>query len=220
MRERRKNQRARCRIRCQIGDDTDPLRGLIMDVSDGGLCLLSPRPFELQEALTLRLEHPKHGPIRVESMAWHVRRVQGSTTKKRAWSIGVVIVNSDDAYVRLLADAGVGPDADFAPDAGVEPDAGAETKAGTAPDAGVAPNAGAAPDARAARASVDAAQAPSQDPHEAIADELTVFKIRIKERVSPRTRLVSLTAKDEAQARHFAEVDLDHKWSIVEVRRA
>lgn len=151
------------------------MRGLILDVSEGGLCLLTPVSIEHQESLAIHIEDPRIGPMNIEGLAWHVKKVRGSKPGKMAWSIGVVVLKADDAYYKLLPQS---HDTDSAPKD----------------------------------------QKEAED--EAIADELLVFKVRVKERASPRTRLLSLTAADENEASKFASADLDEKWSIVEIWQA
>ena len=55
--------------------------------------------------------------------------------------------------------------------------------------------------------------------HESPSEQF-LFKVRIKQKASPRTRLLRLTAASEQEAESLAAEDLDDSWTVVEVNRA
>ena len=101
-RERRKNPRIRCRLRCTLQWNRTWIPARVMDVSEGGLCMLSSVRLQQKQRLLLRLDVPRHGVVDVEGVAWHVRRVKNSTGDRRAWSVGVMITKAGDAFRALL----------------------------------------------------------------------------------------------------------------------
>lgn len=173
--ERRQSPRIKCRIRCRIQRERDHRSGCLLDVSEGGLCVLSPDPVSQHESLKLHIEVPDLGRISVHAIAWHVRRVRGATSGKKAWSVGAVLAKADPGYHSLLQDAVL---------------SGASTGNEAATIGGIR------------------------------ADELQVFKVRVKKKLGPRTRLLSLTAKDAEEAERLATKDLDESWVIVDVKAA
>ncbi len=175
MEERRKSRRKRCRLRCTILKGEERKRGCILDVSEGGLCLLSPIPFGRDESFAVQIDVPRIGVVEVRLLSWHVRRVSGRKIRNAAWSVGAVIVTADAGYSTLLPDGDVGRSAREGANAAIN---------------GVAPN------------------------------DLKVFKVRVKQRTGPRTRLLSLTAADEEEARRLAVADVGSDWSVVDFRRA
>ena len=50
--------------------------------------------------------------------------------------------------------------------------------------------------------------------------EQFLFKVRLKKRATPRTRLLRITAASEQEAKSLATEDLDDSWTVVEVKRA
>ena len=171
--ERRQSSRVKCRIRCTVAIGEVHLAGCLLDVSDGGLCLLSPSPVEQHDSLRIHIDVPGMGRVTVRALAWHVRRVQGARSGKRAWAVGAALVKADPGYYSLLREEGTL--------------------------------------SRASEGNEDAAIGGVH------AGELIVFKVRVKKRTGPRTRLLSLTARDEAEARRLTLNDLDDSWAIVDV---
>ncbi|MEM9174463.1 MAG: PilZ domain-containing protein [Myxococcota bacterium] len=173
--ERRQSPRAKCRISCAVHVGEAHLRGCVLDVSDGGLCLLSPSAIEPHDSLKVHLQVPDLGRISVHAIAWHFRRVKGAKSGKRAWSVGAVLAKADPGYASLLRER-------------LQQQASEGNEEATV--GGVR------------------------------ARDLIVFKVRVKKQDGPRTRTLSLTAPDEAEARRLALADLDASWSIVAVKAA
>ncbi|MCR9095608.1 MAG: PilZ domain-containing protein [bacterium] len=174
--DRRQSERVRCRIRCTVHVGDEQLTGCLLDVSEGGLCLLSPEAVQQHDSLRIHIDVPGLGRVTVSALAWHVRRVQGARSGKRAWAVGAALVKADPGYTSLLREEGIL----------------LEASEGNQDAAVGGVNAG----------------------------DLTVFKVRVKKKNGPRSRLLSLTARDEAEARRLTLNDLDDSWSIVDVAAA
>ena len=58
------------------------------------------------------------------------------------------------------------------------------------------------------------------DPGELVDGELIGFRIRAKERSSPRTRILTLSAKSEEEARALAASHLEDGWEVLEIAAA
>ena len=93
MAETRCSPRFPCWLQCTITcRSREPIAGHIVEVSEGGLCFLSPVAIEPDESLSLQIEVPSVGSVNVHALAWHVDRVDGAASKMEAWSVGAVIV--------------------------------------------------------------------------------------------------------------------------------
>ena len=74
----------------------------MIDVSDGGLCMLSPVELKPKQAVTLVLEVPPHGPVEVEAVAWNLRPVKNGRAGKKTWAIGMMVTQAGDVFASLL----------------------------------------------------------------------------------------------------------------------
>jgi hypothetical protein len=175
VKERRKAPRLKCRIPCAVRRGRDRIPASILDVSQGGLCLLSPVSIERGDGLAVLIEVSGSEPIELEATAWHSRVVTTGASRRRAWSVGAMILKADDGYQALLAD--------FDQEREV-------------------PNVGEVVEDASCGA------------------ELHSFRVRVQANSGPRTRLLTLTAANETEARALAIADLDDSWAIVDVRRA
>ena len=167
MNERRTSTRTRCRLGCLVYRGQDRIRTRVLDVSENGLCVVSPVELEKGQTLEIVIDVPNHGNARVTADVWHLRRVKNKTTGKRVWAAGMMIVKSDEAYARLLGFDAQNESAD-----------GAEDNE---------------------------------------RDDISVFRVRVKLHGQSRTRLLTLAADSEEEARRLALDDLDAKWTVIEV---
>ncbi len=155
--------------------------------------MLSPVELKKGESLRISIDVPKHGPTRIEAFVWHVRRLKSSSTQMQNWSAGMVLVKSDDIYARILAPA--------KPNVSVRGDRNVSVRGDPNVSVRGDPN-----------VSVRG------DPNDK-SDELRSFKLRVQVRGEPRSRLLTLGAATEEQARELALADLDDSWSIIEIKR-
>lgn len=103
MSERRKSPRTRCRLGCQIRRGRDRIRARVLDVSENGLCVISPVELKKGQYLHVVIDVPNHGPAEIQARVWHVRRGKKPSTGRRVWSAGMILIESDDTYSQLLS---------------------------------------------------------------------------------------------------------------------
>ncbi len=103
MTERRKSPRARCRLHCRIRRGRDRIRARVLDISEGGLCLLSPVELKKGQSLEIEIDVPGQGASNIHAEVWHVRRTKSRSTRRWTWSAGMILEKSDDTYPRLFA---------------------------------------------------------------------------------------------------------------------
>lgn len=105
VKDHRKSLRTQCRLSCRIRRGRDQIRARVLDVSDGGLCVLSPVELKKTQSLQIEIDIPGQGTARIEAWVWHVRSAKNPSTRRQTWSAGMVLVKSDDTYARLLPPA-------------------------------------------------------------------------------------------------------------------
>ncbi len=188
-------------------------------MSEGGLCLLSPVELKAKERVHLHIDVPPHGPVEVESIAWHARRVKGSGAGRKTWAIGMVVADGGQGFQTLLsAVSGAArplpglPDTEKAPAFGGR-DAAAEDSEEPSPEW----DEWSAEWERLFEESEEMVKAAGGA---ASRDDLHPFRVRIKALSGPRTRTLTLSAASEEQARALAQADLDDSWKILAVERA
>ena len=74
--ERRKDPRVRCRLNCTVRKGRKRFPARVLDVSEGGLCLLSPVALRRKQSVVIQIEVPPRGPVEVEAVTWHTRPVK------------------------------------------------------------------------------------------------------------------------------------------------
>ncbi|MFK7896812.1 MAG: PilZ domain-containing protein [Myxococcota bacterium] len=246
--ERRRSPRASCRLHCRVLAGKERSRARIVDVSEGGLCLLSPSWVASKSMIHISIDVPGRGESIVEAQVWHVRRQKMHGGMRKVWAIGVMLEETDDAYQRLLSAAGVAPEQESiaSPEAGrpsvsrsprpnppptdsasFERRTASETKAISNPEppsATPAPSVSPAAAATSSSSSASAQGSVSEDagqgerPEDLI--EPKIFRIRVKATAGPRTKVLTLAADSEEEARSLATRDLEARWTILEVKAA
>jgi hypothetical protein len=172
------------------------IRARVLDVSEGGLCLLSPVALRAKQEVTLEIDVPPRGPVRVEAVAWHVRKLKSATAS--SYSIGMMISKAGEGFRALLP----GGDA-----------RAADSEEVVAALAGMASRGAEAPaDAPAGDADLDLGEDDSLP--EA---GLEPFRVRVKATHGPRTRTLTLSAASAVEAEALARADLEGDWQILEV---
>jgi hypothetical protein len=178
MKERRKTARASCRLPCRVIHSRGTARSRIVDVSEGGLCLLSPSWLKPKEEVDIAIDVPGTGVSSVRVEIWHVRREQSGSSGNRVWVIGASLLDADAAYAKLLRATGA-----------------------------VAAAESAAPSAESTPSAIDSV-------------EPRAFRIRCKANGGPRSRVLTLAAESEDEARSIAVRDLGSAWTVLEIREA
>ena len=104
--ERRKSPRIKCRFPCEIAGPEKSTSGTVLDLSEGGLSVLTALEVEQGESLLVRFKAPGGTPIEVEALLWHSRRVRDRASGKTTWALGLMISRACDAYFRLAPQTG------------------------------------------------------------------------------------------------------------------
>ena len=102
MTDKRNSPRTQCRLHCRILRGRDRIRARVLDVSQGGLCVLSPVELQKGESLAIEIDVPGHGTVNVQAFVWHVRRTTSKATRRKSWSAGLILTKSDDTDSALF----------------------------------------------------------------------------------------------------------------------
>jgi hypothetical protein len=100
--ERRDHPRIQCRLACAVKLDRTRVRGRVLDVSGGGLCILLPERLERGRKLLVTIEVPRIGPIDLETTVWHRRRIRRGPSGKRGWATGLLLDKAGPGYEKLV----------------------------------------------------------------------------------------------------------------------
>jgi hypothetical protein len=100
--ERRNHHRIQCRLACEVKLGRTRLRGRVLDISEGGLCILTPERLAKEAKVRVTIEIPSVGPIDLEATVWHQRRVKQKFSGGRGWATGLILDKSDPAYEALV----------------------------------------------------------------------------------------------------------------------
>lgn len=171
-----------CRLNGRIQRGRERVRVRILDISEGGLCLLVPVWLDPKQPAALAIDVPGRATAQVQIEIWHIRREKSKSSTNKVWIAGAVLRDSDRAYAQLLEAAGL-----------VE------------------------------KASSAAAPSPTPAPAESQVEtidsvEPRVFRLHCKAKGSPRSRVLTIAAESEEEARKLAEADLGRDWDLLEVR--
>ena len=96
MTEKRHSLRKRCRLHCRIRRGRDHIRARVLDVSQGGLRVLSPVELQKGESLAIEIDVPGYGTVNVQASVSHLRSTISKTTRRKGWSAGLILTKSDD----------------------------------------------------------------------------------------------------------------------------
>jgi hypothetical protein len=106
--ERRNHHRIQCRLACAVKLGRTRLRGRVLDISEGGLCILLPERLAREAKVRVTIEIV--GPIDLEATVWHQRRVKQKFSGGRGWATGLILDKSDPAYEALVDPTAVQPE--------------------------------------------------------------------------------------------------------------
>lgn len=123
--ERRDHPRIQCRLACAVRLDRARIPGRVLDISEGGLCILLPDRVEKSQKLVVTIDVPGRGLIDLETTVWHQRRFTQPASGRRGWATGLVIDKAGDGYASLVGPEGgdASPAADLATESGLNPGA-------------------------------------------------------------------------------------------------
>ena len=90
-----------CRLDCMVQRGSEQICANLLDVSEEGLCILSPVPLG-SETFSLQIEIPGNAPVEVEAAIWHQRRVESATAGGSVWCIGMMLSKTGEGYEKLV----------------------------------------------------------------------------------------------------------------------
>ncbi|MFO0690682.1 MAG: PilZ domain-containing protein [Myxococcota bacterium] len=238
-RDRRRTPRVSCRLGGRVTRGRERIRVRIIDVSEGGLCLLAPVWLDPKQPVEVEIEVPGRATAKIRAEIWHIRREKSRLGAQKVWIAGAILRDGDAAYAQLLqavglTKAGAGPTAATAapsmaptkqpstpsrPTTSTTTPATANANATSISGSGSTSNARASVSTAPAAPAAPAAPTASTDPTADIESiELRVFRLHCKAKGVPRTRVLTLAAESEEEARKLAEADLGRDWDLLEVR--
>ena len=200
------------------------MRARVLDVSEGGLCLLSPVRLQPKQSVVVEIDVPRRGPVEVEAVAWHVRQVKSGREHRQAWSIGMMITSVGPGFETLLPE---GATTDFAVEDQVSAKL-AEMRCSSG-DASEREGDVLEEDSLSAEelAELDTELLTREQiemlcakPDASPGDTLRLFRVRVKAKNGPRTRALTLGALSAEEAESLAQEELDGSWQVIEVSPA
>ena len=217
--ERRRTPRVNCRLHGRITRGRERIRARIIDISEGGLCLLSPVWLDPKQPIKIAIEIPGRETATVHVEIWHIRREKSKSSSSKVWIAGAILRDADTAYAQLLEAAGgtVSAPRVEAPQAVATPVPAQASPPARASTPISPPRPGfrqteARGDSGPRKATPSTAAIDSADPR--------VFRLRCKANGGPRTRMLTIAAESEAEALHLARHDLGTEWSVLEAIEA
>lgn len=180
--------RTRCRLPCTITRGRKRIHARVLDVSEGGLCIVTPVRFPHQSTIEVVIEVPRRGPVAVEGVVWHERRFSQPLSGRRGWATGLVLSKAGPDFHAIAKPAGafLEPSKDEVLEL-LKPATLVEDLA----------------DVQALELEAN--------------DEPQVFRVRLKAAGSTRTRVLTLSAHSEAAVREAVLTDLSGDWEIIDV---
>jgi len=201
MKERRHSERVKCRFKCDLVRGRQTIPGTVVDISSGGLAVRAEGGLQQGDPVEVQMTVPGRGTVTVEAIAWHVRRARLRESGDTVYLLGMMLSKAPDLYFTLAR--GARP-------AIKRSKRGADASRATA--ASPADTRGQPPPGNGSTAG----PSPTTSPAVPIACDLTPFRVRLKHRASPRTRVVSIDAASYGEAREIATEQLGEEWEILD----
>jgi hypothetical protein len=203
MRERRRTERHRCRLRCSVQHGRKQDAALVCDVSLSGLSIQTVLPLSQGDPVRVEILEPMAVPLK--ALAWNIRRIRKGDEVTNV--VGMMLSDVGPEYETLAAriagalHAGRKPRAD-GQRASPTPSSVGGAKPGTSDGASGQPK----------RLATARGLPPLPSPRQ------PWWKLRVKESGGNRTRVVTLPAAsaEEAAAKGLREIGAN--WELIEVR--
>ena len=168
------------------------MRGRVLDVSAGGLCVVAPVRFQHKMTVEVVIDDPRRGPVQVEAIIWHERRFKQPSSGRKGWATGMVLSKGGPDFQAL---SGGGTTAE------------SPAKAAPRPQP-------------VRRAPERIAPPPPSEIEDELAlelDEITVYRVKLKAVGKPRLRTVTLSAGSEAEVREAVASQLEGDWQVLSI---
>jgi hypothetical protein len=211
--ERRRSNRARCRIPCDVSVRGKTIEATVRNISEGGLALEAPPHVGSEgDSLALTLKPRGRPPIEVVALLWHTRALRGNRGPASVAQLGLVLSEAEDDYFRLV-ELLSGREA-AAPTSGARVPGSQQMPRPLAPGTqSPSPLQPPAPELRGLPGPEP--PAPPPDPPPALS-----FTVQVAQAGSPRTRRILVRAPDADSARDRALEETGPGWSVVAVELA
>jgi hypothetical protein len=212
--ERRRSNRARCRIPCDVSVRGKTIEATVRNVSEGGLALEAPPHVGAEgDSLTLTLKPRGRPPIEVVALLWHTRALRGSRGPAAVVHLGLVLSEAEDDYFRLVEL--LSGRAASAPTSGARVPGARQAPRPDAPRVQPSSPEPPAPELRGLPGPEPPAPPPTPDPPPALS-----FTVQVVQAGSPRTRRILVRAPDADAARERALEETGPGWSVVSAEPA
>jgi hypothetical protein len=207
MKERRHSERIKCRFSCELVRAGKAIAGTVVDISSGGLAVRAEEDLSQGDPVEVRMNVPGHSTLTVEALIWHVRRARLRETGETVHLLGLMVSRAPDEFFVLARGRR----------RATTRRSGARAEASTAGADSRTPH---VPPSRGAELApaADAARPSPAKPADPVVTELAPYRIRLKHRASPRTRVLTVDASSRAEAREIAVTELGVDWEILEAR--
>lgn len=200
--------RTRCRLPCTIRAGRKRIRARVLDVSAGGLCIVSPVRFRPHARMHIEIIVPRRGPVAVEAEVLHRRPFRHASSGRRGWATGLALAYAGPEFLALSSPGAL---AGHGEREGVVEVLRRASRTGTL-DPSVEERLGAT---RPAPAAAAAASAGSRFPLNVEMQPL--FRVRLKQVGGARTRTLTLRAVSEAAVCDAVLRDLPGDWEVLGV---
>lgn len=204
--DRRKHPRIKCQIPCEIRIGKATSRGMVLDVSEGGLSVRAEvKAADQGTAIHVDLMPPNSKMIGVDTLAWRACRVRRRSTDEVFIQMGLVLTGEASAFVSFVES--------FRKRDRTARIAKTNAKAPLKhmPRRPPLPPPDAEDEPQAAKASA-AKEAP--------APKLDLFAVRVKQNASPRTCRIVVGAKNINEAKAHAVAEVGPGWIVLEAEPA
>lgn len=214
--DRRKSPRNACRLNCAIWHGRKRVPARVLDVSEGGLCLLSPVALKAKQRIVIEIHVPPQGPVQVEAIAWHVRRVRSGGAGRKSWSIGMMVSKGGYGFQTLLSAVGGAARAE----SGAPCDETTPPPVDTDCSEPCLESVELSPEWDEWSAEWEQLFEESEKVLSAVTDagpqhDLQMFRVRVKANDSPRTRTLTLSAASAEEAETLGRRDIGDSWKIL-----
>lgn len=184
-----RQHRTRCRLPCTVRKGTKRVRARVLDVSEGGLCVVAPVRFQHKMTVQIEIEHPRHGPIEVEAVVWHVRRFRQPSSGREGWAVGLVLSKGGPDFQALASPWSMG-----------------EKPAEDALEA------------LRNEASKSANPDPPAEDELELDEGPSVYRVRVRAVGTVRVRTLTLSATSEEAVREAVLTALEGEWQVLDVK--
>ena len=174
---------------CELVNGCETLPGRLIDVSARGLAVAT--RLQVPEGTTLGVVLRPRGEAaaELEAMVWHVRRLKSNQVSFR---LGLILMDPPEGFSGIVVSG----------ERAKRLRVGAQLLAKER--------------ARVDRLSATRPKAPLRD-GSLVAERLSVFRVRLSQQSSPRTRLLTIPAASREDAKNLALSHVDGGWAVLEV---